>query len=52
MALTDKILYNQIDLEATQLFDYSIKPGEHEEEGIVLHAELLSSRVGIRPVGI
>ncbi len=50
--MTHEILYNQIDLEATQLFDYSIKPGEPEEEGIVLHAGLLSSRVGIRPLRI
>ncbi len=57
LVLTHKIIYNQIDLEASQLLnsspedqdldghhlDFFNKPGEPVDEGTVLHAELLST---------
>ncbi len=49
LVLTHKIIYNQIDLKATQLFKFSRRPGLRRsafkpvKEGTVLHAELLST---------
>ncbi len=56
LVLTHEIIYNQIDLETSQLLkfsrrpgledhhlDFFYKPGEPVEEGTALHAELLST---------
>ncbi len=53
LELTHKIIFHQIDLEASKLFKFSRRPGHHldffnkpgepVEEGTALHAELLSS---------
>ncbi len=56
LVLTDKTIYNQTDLEATQLFklsrrpgqgslslDFFNKPGEPDDEETVLHADLFST---------
>ncbi len=63
LVLTHKILYNQIDLEATQLFKFSRRPGlrrldqldcfaeqgELVEDETVLHAGLLITGIVCHP---